>query len=284
MRTSVIALLCLTLGMVPPASAGDWYEKGVAEGDYRSQTIKVAYLKSPCRSCVESFLDVVKGTEITPILVTFEQIRTGELATSNYDVFHIPGGGRAAELYGKNGKLGAIGQQKVRQFIASGGGYLGICGGAYAGSHDPDRDYCMGLANVKIVSSGTGDGDIEIRMEKGASEIFASPKYLPPTVRNIRHANGPLWEIHDGNKPLYVAAAFTGRTDTRDFRPDHPCAQPGGFFAGHPCIVYGFYGKGRVVLCSSHPELADKATGNAAMIPEIIRWIAGRTARPKKKL
>lgn len=77
--------------MVLPASAGDWREKGVPEDDYSSQAIKVAYLKPPCRSCVESFLEVVKGTEITPILVTFQQIRTGELATKNYDVFRFVG-------------------------------------------------------------------------------------------------------------------------------------------------------------------------------------------------
>jgi hypothetical protein len=45
---------------------------------------------------------------------------------------------------------------------------------------------------------------------------------------------------------------------------------------GYPYLLYSFYGEGRVVLCSSHPEPADKATGSAAMVPEIVRWLAGR--------
>ena len=268
------------------------WQTGVHEDDYSPhrteaareispRPIKLAYVKTSWTLGVTYFLETIEDTEIVPTYLTFKQIQDGELTTDNYDVVYFIGGGVASKHYGKDGELGAVGQQKVRAFVASGGGYLGICGGAYAGSHDGNRDYCMGLANVKIISSGTGDGDIEIRMEKGASEIFASPSYLPPTVRKIRHANGPLWETYDKKKPLYVVAAFTGRTGTVDFRPDHPAAQPGSFFADHPCIVCDFYGKGRVVLCSSHPELADKTTGNAAMIPEMIRWLAGNT--PKRR-
>ena len=286
-RITVKVQCFLLVGMICASMAASFASHhalcSIAQAAEPAAEIKVAYVETPWKAGVSLFQEAVTGTEIQSTYLTYERIQQGELTTDEYDILYVPGGGVASQLYGKKGELGGIGQRKAREFVASGGGYFGICGGAYAGSHGP-HDYCIGLANVKIVSTATGGGDIEIRMEKGASEIFASPEYLPSTVRNIRHANGPLWQIHDGNKPLYAAAAFTGRTGTKDFRPDHPCAQPGSFFAGHPCIVYDFYGKGRVVLCSSHPELADKATGNAAMIPQIIRWLAGRTPRPKKRL
>ncbi len=271
------------------------WQAGVLEDDYavpqneqaNSDTgaIRVAYIVHtaegeggvPCRSCIAGYLSAVEGTEIVSTGIKFGDVKN-ELARDRYDVFYFPGGGKSsmhAEALGKEG------QDRIREFVRSGGGFLGICGGGYAGSFG-SYNYCLGLANVKITGTCTGTGDIEIRMEDEASKVFTLPEYLPATVRTIRHANGPQWEINDPSKPMYVVATFTGRTGTVDFNPEHVCAKPGSFFTDHPCIVYDLYGKGRVVLCSSHPEIADKATGNAAMLLEMIRWLAGRNTRPEK--
>ncbi len=270
------------------------WQAGVLQDDYpppqdeptKSDTraIRVAYIVHtaegeggvPCRACIAGYLSAVEGTEIVSTGIKFGDVRN-ELTRDRYDVFYFPGGGKStmhAEALGKEG------QDRIREFVRSGGGFLGICAGAHVGSHGP-YGYCLGLANVKITATCTGDGDIEIRMEDEASKVFTLPEYLPATVRKIRHANGPLWEINDPSKPMYVVATFTGENGTLDFRPEHVCAKPGSFFADHPCIVYDLYGKGRVVLCSSHPEIADEANGTAGMIPEIIRWLAGRNTRPE---
>ncbi len=248
------------------------------------RAIRVAYIVHtaegeggvPCRACISGYLSAVKGTEIVSTGIKFGDVKD-ELTSERYDVFYFPGGGKStmhAEALGKEG------EDRIREFVRSGGGFLGICGGAYAASFGPYQ-YCLGLANVKLVDTCTGDGDIEIRMEEDASKVFMLPEYLPAMVRNIRHANGPLWEINDPSKPIYVVATFTGRTGTKDFRPEHVCAKPGSFFAGHPCIVCDLYGKGRVALFSSHPEIAGDANGTAGMVPEIIRWLAGMETRPE---
>lgn len=48
----------------------------------------------------------------------------------NTDVIIMPGGSAVSELNG----LGGRGKNIIRHFVASGGGYVGICAGAFAGS------------------------------------------------------------------------------------------------------------------------------------------------------
>ncbi len=318
MRRVAIVLLCLSLGIVaqvwpahcpaerearcdsPHSGLYHWLkatagQAGVsADDDSRpqeqpiandSRAIRVAYIVHtaegeggvPCRSCIGGYLSAVAGTEIVSTGIKFADVKD-ELSTDKYDVFYFPGGGSSSR---HAQALGGAGHERIREFVSSGGGFLGICGGAYAGSFGP-YDYCLGLANVKVLATCTGGGDLEIRMEPRACEVFTSAAYLPPTVGTIRHANGPLWEINDPDRPLHVAATFTGSNGTVDFNPDHVCAKPASFFAGHPCIIYGFYGKGRVVLFSSHPEIADEANGTAGMLPEVIRWLAVKNTHPEK--
>jgi hypothetical protein len=105
-------------------------------------------------------------------------------------------------------------------------------------------------------------------MGEGAGEVLTSPEYAPGTVRKIVHANGPLLEPYDKSKPGYVTIATLTGDEVTKCEKHIP-------IKGHPSMLYGFYGKGRVVVCSSHPELGDKVTGNADMVPELMRWVAG---------
>ena len=63
-----------------------------------------------------------------PAIVTAEEIRTGAL--KNFDVVLFPGGGGTRQANG----LQQEGQQAVRQFVKEGGGFVGVCAGAFLAS------------------------------------------------------------------------------------------------------------------------------------------------------
>ena len=177
-----------------------------------------------------------------------------------YQVVVFPGGS-GGEMFKR---LGPGGQQAVKEFVSRGGGYLGICAGAWLASK-----LYLGLANIEGRKPWyVGVGGLEVAMEHDASYVFSSACYLPPGRRIIEMHNGPLWTPAppDSARPACrVLASYTGATGTDKYGGD--------LFSGKPAIVTDFYGHGRVILFSPHPELAS-TNGNLAMIPEAVLWLS----------
>jgi putative intracellular protease/amidase len=81
------------------------------------------------------------GLRLTPI-TTLEIIR-GDLSSKRFSLLLVPGG------YAPNYEdaLGSHGAEQIRKFVAEGGGYVGICAGAYLGC----KDWLDLLPDVQIV-------------------------------------------------------------------------------------------------------------------------------------
>lgn len=131
---------------------------------------------------------------------------------SKYDLLFFPGGGG----YVFTEKA----QQRLRDFITNGGGYVGICAGAYAAK------------TFKLV-----DCNYFPFRERGSVEVELKPHpitegYAPGRIMWIRHANGPFIEP---SKDVQVVAYYR-------------CGPP------YAAIVAKQMGKGRVVVISPHPE------------------------------
>ena len=62
--------------------------------------------------------------------VTVRDIQMGKLRPERFDVLYILGGSVSNYYYA----LGAYGHDAIRRFVSEGGGYVGICAGAYLGS------------------------------------------------------------------------------------------------------------------------------------------------------
>src|SRR5690606_8209598 len=96
-------------------------------------------------------------------IVTAEDVRQGVLA--DFEAVVFPGGSAS-----KQGEaLGEAGREAVVAFVRSGGGYLGICAGAYLGcsSMRPEGSVGrLGLVNAKTKSTkwqrGRGRVDLEL--------------------------------------------------------------------------------------------------------------------------
>ena len=72
------------------------------------------------------------------------QVRAGAL--DGFDVGRVPRRGAGS---GQARSLQAAGRDKVREFVRHGGGYLGICGGAYLGTSY--YDWSLNIVNAKVV-------------------------------------------------------------------------------------------------------------------------------------
>lgn len=139
-------------------------------------------------------------------------------------VLVIPGGYTKQMADG----LGPDGLKQIRQFVLAGGGYIGICAGAYIAADKvevPGRP--QGLGIIRIVNhrrSGKGMGTITAA--KPDHPVWAGCK----EGERIWHENGPAMEPAKGVDTLAV------------------------YSDGSAAVVCADYGKGRIVIFSPHPE------------------------------
>lgn len=149
---------------------------------------------------------------------------------------------------------------RIRQFVRSGGGYLGICAGAFL----PLRPF----RGIRGSGLSMLDARFDYLKERGVALVLLNPK--DPIAFGIRGTARPLYALYPklpearkhtvclpmlrANGPLILAgkkATVAGYYDgTRPFG----------------AIVRGTYGKGRIVVLSAHPDAASSEI--AGMVSE----------------
>ena len=198
-----------------------------------------------------------KVADIAVTKVTGKEIADGVL--KNFDVVIFSGGSGSKEA----AALGDAGRENVRRFVREGGGYLGICAGAYLAC--TGFSWGVGVLNAKTVSSkwlrGKGDVEIEFTPPSQAATGIAAGK------RTIRYANGPIItaDKRDGIAAFETLAFFRTELAEHD--------SPKGAMTDSPAIVRGVFGKGRVISSSPHPE---QTAGMESFVENAVRWVAGR--------
>jgi len=181
-----------------------------------------------------------------------------------FDVLYVPGG----EANRQTRVLGVEGRDAIRRFVASGGGYVGHCAGAYLAScfphyatapwleiidARPDRDWARGTGAVTIELTEQGRrilGDHE-----GEIEIW--------------YGNGPV--LRPGNVERlvdYTPLAYYRSEKRREKSP-----QKEGVMIDTTAVAASPYGKGRVLISSPHSDFDDRF--NELVLREML-WAAGR--------
>jgi glutamine amidotransferase-like uncharacterized protein len=147
----------------------------------------------------------------------------------------MPGG---ADLYFCE-KLNGEGNQRIRDFVANGGSYLGICAGAYYGCAELDWA-CGEIAGERELAfySGKATGPVYNWIENAESVYSGSwIKAVEMETDNgaflTQYNGGPVFNINDEST---ILARYNGLKD-----------QP-------PAIIAGDFGKGRYILSSPHIE------------------------------
>jgi glutamine amidotransferase-like uncharacterized protein len=204
---------------------------------------------------IERCLPLSKGFRVERI--TADEIRHGQLA--RFDLLIHPGGSGSKQ----GNTLGAEGRDRVRSFVEQGGGFVGICAGAYLGS--AQYPWSLNLLDARVVDGehwARGEGDVELRLSSAGRSLLAAER---PTA-TIYYCQGPLLApAQSANIPDYEPLALYETEIAQN-------GAPAGVMKGTTAVARGQFGKGRVICFSPHPERTP------ALHPGLraaARWTAG---------
>lgn len=242
--------------VVPPDVNGN---KTVIALPEKRRPIKVGVYSGPGapQSSVDAVLKVMKPfTEATTVTLSGEDVGTLNLAA--YDVLVFPGGTGSGQSKG----IGEAGLKNVREFVSNGGGYVGICAGAYLACSN--FSWGLGILNAGTVSSKwrRGQAILDLEMAESGKPLLGDV----PGVFKVRYNNGPIlkpWTRTD--LPPYTTLSVF-RTEVAKY------GSPEGVQVNSPAQAIGTYGKGRVFVSSPHPE---GTPGLENLIPRGVFWAAG---------
>lgn len=197
---------------------------------------------------------------------TLVKVKPAEFSTvtrDRYDVVIFTGGSGS----GQSKAIGEAGIKTLKTFVDEGGGYVGICAGAYLA--------CSGFSwGAKVLDSKTasskwrrGIATVKMELTKEGAEILGGS--TAPV--DVKYANGPILtpfgdELMPDYRPLSVFVSEVAENGT-----------PPGVMKGSPAIAAGDCGKGRVIAISPHPE---QTPGLDELVRNAVRW-AGRRAPVK---
>ncbi len=197
----------------------------------------------------------IPGTRVT-------RIKAADMGTrdlSEFDVVVFSGGSGS----GQSKAIGEAGRKNVREFVERGGGYLGICAGAYLAC--AGFDWGLGILNAKTVSNRwqRGRGMMRVQLTSEGQGVFGA--VAEPFT--IRYANGPIIKPLGRSElpPYRVAALFRSEIAENN--------TPVGVMVDSPAAVYATFGKGRVLTISPHSE---DTPGLENFVPRALAWLAER--------
>ncbi len=193
--------------------------------------------------------------DATVVPLGAEEIEAGAL--EHFQVVVFPGGSSTKQ----GAALGEVNRHKVQEFVQRGGGYVGICAGAYLAT--TEFPWSLQILDAKPCSAEKYRGQGMVAME------------LTPAGRKILGTDQRWCDVRYHNGPILMRAQ---RADLPDFQPlavfrseVAESGVPEGIMVGAPAIVAGRYGKGRVVCFSPHP---DQTRGLEELVRRGIRWSA----------
>ncbi|CAH9065308.1 hypothetical protein PSECIP111854_03652 [Pseudoalteromonas sp. CIP111854] len=215
------------------------------------------------------------------IIVTGKKLRQSRL--EGVDVLIIPGGG---VMLHQQWVLGVRGRKIVRDFVRQGGGYFGICSGAFLATNA--RFGWLALVDVKLHDmkhQNRGGGLINVKLNADHVEAILSSEWTLKDTLPMLYWQGPLMLAPPYGQPTQAkrkkgfgtineVASFASVIEPEDSENESirfPEYFSDEHMSGHTACIHTTYGKGRVFLSSPHLELPEE---NQGMIPEIIRWTA----------
>jgi glutamine amidotransferase-like uncharacterized protein len=195
------------------------------------------------------------------IRVDASDIREGVLA--NIDVLIQPGGSGS-----KQGKqLEESGRDSIREFIKRGGGYLGVCAGAYLSTSF--YEWSLNILNAMVIDRehwARGSGDVVLKFTEDGKKFFNL--YVDTVV--VQYNQGPLLSsyIMEDIAPYKELATFKTEIAENDAPP--------GVMTGTTAIAQGIYGNGKVISISPHFE---KREEQRIFIEKCVIWLGNKDTK-----
>jgi glutamine amidotransferase-like uncharacterized protein len=209
-------------------------------------------------------LGAARGIQVTKVKGV--DIAAGRL--KDFDVVIFTGGSASQQAK----TLGDKGGEEIRRFVQDGGGYIGVCAGAYLACSG--FDWSLGILNARTVSSvwqrGVGDVEVEFTADGRKTVRMVVPR------GKVFYQNGPILKpAGRSDIPDYDVLAYF-RTELAE--NDSPV----GAMINSPAITRARFGKGRVLISSPHPEQTAWMEG---FMEYAVRWVGGEGGvKPVKAL
>jgi len=208
---------------------------------------------------VSAVIEKIPGFETE--LVTAADIRAGKL--KQFQILLHPGGSGSGQ--GKD--LGEDGREIEKKFIRDGGGYIGICAGAYLASRS--YDWSLHVLDAEVIDRAhwaRGTGDVELKFSAPGKDFFNAKA----DKLSIYYGQGPLLAPGKDDKiPDYEPLALY-ETEIHSKGGAKP-----GVMKGTTAAARGSYGSGRVFAFSPHPEKTDSAEARD-LLKKALVWTAGK--------
>ncbi len=231
-----------------PIRVAAYYDAG-ASGTASVRWAKMLSLSPDCEFTAVDAVDVRNG------------------ALDRADLYIAPGGNAAVQ--GK--ALQLKGRKNLVSFVRNGGWFFGTCAGCYLALAPAEDEKTNTTSRLSLLpytrqkSPYRGGAMLDIRLTDNADLFGLQPKSL----RTVRYHGGPVLTasemLPEADVKEIATFACEGVYDS------FPNSQP--TMLGHPALVAGTFGKGRVVGCSPHPE---SFTDTQDIIRGGLRFLTGR--------
>ena len=232
-RPSRLLLILLLLCLLPAQAR-------CQQGDLDNSELLIGvYNDVGAGKSLQDLLRVLRGfDQVNYQELSAEDIRRGRL--EEFDLLIHPGGSGSNQ----GNQLGSPGRKQIKTFVSEGGGFIGICAGAYLAS--ADYSWSLGLLDAKVLDRkhwARGTGSVEIAVEESGQRIFGDAAQI-----DIFYGQGPLLAPkHDDDIPDYEALAVYQSEIAKN-------GAPSGVMIGTTAIARGSFGDGIVFGFSPHPE------------------------------
>ncbi|MDD2564525.1 MAG: BPL-N domain-containing protein [Salinivirgaceae bacterium] len=190
-----------------------------------------------------------------------KRIATSDIANGcldSLDAIIIPGGGGSRQYL----NLGHGNQQRIRSFVAQGGGAVGICAGAYLFSNTPNYA-CLamnGAQAIDIEHDNRGHGLAKFTLTDEGKNLF--PELASLDTNFVVYYEGPVFI--DAPDSLTYTSFATMESDVHE-----EGNAPSNMTNAKPFFIGNRYGKGRIFSSIAHPEATP---GMRWLIPRMVRW------------
>ncbi len=174
--------------------------------------------------------------QIKMTLLDGRDIQNGALDQT--DLLVIPGG----DSWRQSDDIGKKGKEIIRNFVKNGGAYWGVCAGFHCALDKPDR---LGLVPYKWIDGVRGSrAKLAIDINDAGAKILdiKGGRYF------ATYSHGPISrEINEWEHGRVQTLAIYKSTVSEIGRKSN--------FMNSPALIYGNYGKGKVIATSFHPEV-----------------------------
>jgi glutamine amidotransferase-like uncharacterized protein len=176
-------------------------------------------------------------------------------------------------------------QQAIRDFVSSGGGYFGSCGGSIPGSEELTYNYgTLDMIGLLPVNS--------IDYLEWLTISYTDGFIFNDNELNGEYASGTHWLSYTGGPAFDVIAGHESEVEVlATFAGNFVDTVPAYEVSGKAAIVTGQYGDGKVVLSAPHPEsyaetqfIFDNLVAWAKRVPDYTPAVVENLKIPKKSI